>query len=148
MGNVSYRAVGVHSKYVNVMIIYFVFFANFEMRRNLYGEKQTYTENYTYSFCKYNKSMYRDKHISVKGNFGIFLIKSKVNYVFVLVAVGSTHIFLLENIGKYSLYLQHREKKDSERRGMEPLPTKTKQKTTMAFFTIPRNMFRGRYNCL
>jgi len=67
--------------------------------------------------------MYSDKHISVKGNFGIFLIKSKV---FVLFGVGSTHIFLLENIGKYSLYLQHREKKDCERKGMEPLPTKTK----------------------
>jgi hypothetical protein len=108
------------------MIIYFVFFANFEMRRNLYGEKQTYTENYTNSFCKYNMSMNRDKHISVKGNFGIFLIKSKENYVFVLVGVGSTQIFLLENIGKYSLYLQHREKKDCKRGGMEALPTKTK----------------------
>jgi hypothetical protein len=45
--------------------------------------------------------MNRDKHISVKGNFGIFLIKSKENYVFVLVAVGSTHIFVL---GEYSIY--------------------------------------------
>jgi hypothetical protein len=91
--------------------------------------------------------MNRDKHISVKGNFGIFLKKSKENYVFVLIGVGSTHIFLLDNIGKYitSICNTERRKIVRERREVVLIVVLAEGKKGDGDPSND-NMFLGRYN--
>ncbi len=107
----------------------------------MHREKQSYKENKANSLCKYNMSMNKDKHISVKGNSK----KEQRKLCFCSRCSWFNTYFPARRV--QPLYLQHREKKDCERRGMQPLPTKTKH-PCMVFLTIPRNMFRGRYNCL